>query len=195
MRCFRSLRGGSLPSCTTRNRAHLTEGRVKKLINSVDDVLAESLDGFASAHADMVTLGAERKFVRRRDLNPKKVALVSGGGSGHEPLHAGFVGYGMLDAACPGQVFTSPTPDQMLAAAQAVDTGAGVLFVVKNYSGDLMNFEMAAELCEARNATIVVNDDVAVEDSSFTTGRRGVAGTVIVEKVVGSLAEAGGDLA
>src|SRR5690349_16184575 len=149
---------------------------MKKLINAVDTVLSESLDGFAAAHADIVTLGADRLFVRRKTLKPNKVALLSGGGSGHEPLHAGFVGYGMLDAACPGQVFTSPTPDQMLAAAQAVDSGAGVLFVVKNYSGDLMNFEMAAEMCDVRNATIIVNDDVAVQDSSFTTGRRGVAG-------------------
>jgi len=168
---------------------------MKKIMNRVDDFLSESLAGFATAHADVVALNREPVFVRRRAVSRGKVALISGGGSGHEPLHAGFVGYGMLDAACPGQVFTSPTPDQMLAAAQAVDTGAGVLFVVKNYSGDLMNFEMAAEMCDARNATIVVNDDVAVEDSSFTTGRRGVAGTVIVEKVVGSLAEAGGDLA
>src|SRR5438132_14006568 len=194
MRCYRSLRGGSLPSCTTRNRAHLREGRVKKLINSVDNVLAESLDGFAAAHADIITLGAERKFVRRRDLNPKKVALVSGGGSGHEPLHAGFVGYGMLDAACPGQVFTSPTPDQMMAAADAANAGAGVLFIVKNYSGDVMNFEMAAEMSDAVSAMVLVNDDVAVENSSYTTGRRGVAGTVVVEKVVGSLAESGADL-
>jgi len=168
---------------------------MKKLMNRVDDFLSESLAGFATAHGDVVTLNREPVFVRRRGMSKGKVALISGGGSGHEPLHAGFVGYGMLDAACPGQVFTSPTPDQMLAAAQAVDSGAGVLFVVKNYSGDLMNFEMAAEMCDARNATIIVNDDVAVEDSSFTTGRRGVAGTVIVEKVVGSLAEEGGDLA
>ena len=168
---------------------------MKKIMNRVDDFLSESLAGFATAHGNLVTLNPEPVFVRRRGVSKGKVALISGGGSGHEPLHAGFVGYGMLDAACPGQVFTSPTPDQMLAAAQAVDTGAGVLFVVKNYSGDLMNFEMAAEMCDARNATVVVNDDVAVEDSSFTTGRRGVAGTVIVEKVVGSFAEAGGDLA
>jgi dihydroxyacetone kinase-like protein len=168
---------------------------MKKIMNRVDDFLSESLAGFATAHGDVVMLNREPVFVRRRGVSKGKVALISGGGSGHEPLHAGFVGYGMLDAACPGQVFTSPTPDQMLAAAHAVDTGAGVLFVVKNYSGDLMNFEMAAEMCDARNATIVVNDDVAVEDSSFTTGRRGVAGTVIVEKVVGSFAEAGGDLA
>ena len=167
---------------------------MKKIMNRVDDFLSESLAGFATAHSDVVTLNSEPVFVRRRQLTPGKVALISGGGSGHEPLHAGFVGYGMLDAACPGQVFTSPTPDQMIAAAQAADTGAGVLFVVKNYSGDVMNFEMAAEMCEAHNAMVLVNDDVAVENSSHTTGRRGVAGTVIVEKVVGSLAETGADL-
>src|SRR5689334_24697094 len=167
---------------------------MKKLINDVESLLTESLDGFAAAHADIVTLGDEGRFVRRAALKKGKVGLISGGGSGHEPLHAGFVGYGMLDAACPGQVFTSPTPDQMLAAAQAVDTGAGVLFVVKNYSGDVMNFEMAAEMCDGHNATVLVNDDVAVENSSHTTGRRGVAGTVIVEKVVGSFAESGADL-
>ena len=168
---------------------------MKKLINDVDLVLTESLDGFAVAHADLVTLGEGRQFVRRRDLKPGKVALISGGGSGHEPLHAGFVGHGMLDAACPGQVFTSPTPDQMLAAAQAVDTGAGVLFIVKNYSGDMMNFQMAAEMLDRDNATVIVNDDVAVENSTYTTGRRGVAGTLIVEKVVGAAAERGDDLA
>ena len=168
---------------------------MKKLINDVETLLTESLDGFAAAHSDIVTLGDEGRFVRRSELKKGKVALISGGGSGHEPLHAGFVGHGMLDAACPGQVFTSPTPDQMLAAAQAADTGAGVLFIVKNYSGDVMNFEMAAEMCDARNAMVLVNDDVAVENSSHTTGRRGVAGTVIVEKVVGSLAETGADLA
>jgi dihydroxyacetone kinase-like protein len=127
-------------------------------------------------------------------LKPGKVALISGGGSGHEPLHAGFVGHGMLDAACPGQVFTSPTPDQMLAAAQAVDTGAGVLFIVKNYSGDMMNFQMAAEMLDRDNATVIVNDDVAVEDSTYTTGRRGVAGTLIVERIVGAAAERGASL-
>jgi len=167
---------------------------VKKIMNRVDDFLSESLAGFATAHRDVVTLNGEPVFVRRRQLTPGKVALISGGGSGHEPMHAGFVGYGMLDAACPGQVFTSPTPDQMIAAAHAADTGAGVLFVVKNYSGDVMNFEMAAEMCETHNAMVLVNDDVAVENSSHTTGRRGVAGTVIVEKVVGSLAETGADL-
>ena len=168
---------------------------MKKLINHVDTVLAESLDGFAAAHAQIVTLGAEYQFVRRRQLKPGKVALISGGGSGHEPLHAGFVGHGMLDAACPGQVFTSPTPDQMLAAAQAVDTGAGVLFIVKNYSGDMMNFQMAAEMLDRDNATVLVNDDVAVENSTYTTGRRGVAGTLIVERIVGAAAERGDGLA
>jgi dihydroxyacetone kinase-like protein len=164
---------------------------MKKLINDVETVLAESLDGFAAAHADIVTLGAERQFVRRRNVKPGKVALISGGGSGHEPLHAGFVGMGMLDAACPGQVFTSPTPDQMLAAAQSVEAGAGVLFIVKNYSGDMMNFEMAAEMLDRENATVIVNDDVAVENSTYTTGRRGVAGTLIVEKIVGAAEEGG----
>src|ERR1700740_3068426 len=167
---------------------------MKKFINSPDTLLAESLGGFAAAHSDIVALGPEHKFVRRRALTPIKVALVSGGGSGHEPLHIGFVGYGMLDAACPGQVFTSPTPDQMMAGAQAVDTGAGTLFIVKNYSGDLMNFEMASEMSELPNAMVLINDDVAVENSSYTTGRRGVAGAVIVEKLVGSLAESGADL-
>jgi dihydroxyacetone kinase-like protein len=168
---------------------------MKKLINDVDDVLSESLDGFAAAHADIVALGEQRQFVRRRHLKAGKVALISGGGSGHEPLHAGFVGHGMLDAACPGQVFTSPTPDQMLAAAQAVDGGAGVLFIVKNYSGDMMNFEIAAEMLDRDNATVIVNDDVAVENSTYTTGRRGVAGTLIVEKMVGAAAERGDRLA
>ena len=164
---------------------------MKKLINDVESVLLESLQGFATAHAGIVSLDDDGRFVRRRVLKPGKVALISGGGSGHEPLHAGFVGTGMLDAACPGQVFTSPTPDQMLAAAQAVDTGAGVLFIVKNYSGDMMNFQIAAEMMTCDNATVTVNDDVAVEDSTYTTGRRGVAGTLIVEKIVGAAAERG----
>lgn len=168
---------------------------MKKLINDVETVLAESLDGFAAAHADIVTLGEGRQFVRRRNVKAGKVALISGGGSGHEPLHAGFVGHGMLDAACPGQVFTSPTPDQMLAATQAVESGAGVLFIVKNYSGDMMNFQMAAEMLDRENATVIVNDDVAVENSTYTTGRRGVAGTLIVEKIVGAGAERGSGLA
>jgi phosphoenolpyruvate---glycerone phosphotransferase subunit DhaK len=167
---------------------------VKKFVNSVDTMLAESLDGFAAAHAEIVALGAERKFVRRRVLSPKKVALISGGGSGHEPLHAGFVGHGMLDAACPGQVFTSPTPDQIVEAATAVGGEAGVLFIVKNYAGDCMNFEMGAELFEGKAATVITNDDVAVEKSTHSTGRRGVAGTLIVEKIVGAAAEKGLDL-
>jgi dihydroxyacetone kinase-like protein len=173
---------------------------MKKLINGVESVLSESLRGFGAAHGDIVSVQADPAFVTRADAPVRgKVALVSGGGSGHEPLHAGFVGKGMLDAACPGQVFTSPTPDQMVAAAQAVDGGAGILFVVKNYSGDVMNFEMAAEMVPdmtgAECASVLVNDDVAVEDSTFTTGRRGVAGTVMVEKIVGAAAEQGADLA
>jgi phosphoenolpyruvate---glycerone phosphotransferase subunit DhaK len=168
---------------------------MKKLINDIDHVLTESLDGFAAAHADIVTLGPQRQFVRRAALKAGKVALISGGGSGHEPLHAGFVGHGMLDAACPGQVFTSPTPDQMLAAAESVETGAGVLFIVKNYSGDMMNFQMAAEMLARDNESVIVNDDVAVENSTYTTGRRGVAGTLIVERIVGAAAESGADLA
>ena len=168
---------------------------MKKLINSADTVLEESLDGFAAAHADILVLGAERKFLRRRTSKPGKVALISGGGSGHEPLHAGYVGHGMLDAACPGQIFTSPTPDQMIEAAEAVDTGAGVLFIVKNYEGDVMNFNMAAEMAGREVASVVTNDDVAVEKSTYTTGRRGVAGTLVVEKMVGAAAETRAPLA
>jgi phosphoenolpyruvate---glycerone phosphotransferase subunit DhaK len=164
---------------------------MKKLINATDNMLAESLDGFAAAHADIVALGAEHKFVRRRTMKRGKVALISGGGSGHEPLHAGFVGLGMLDAACPGQVFTSPTPDQMLAAIEAVDTGSGCVFIVKNYEGDVMNFQMAADLARGHVATVVTDDDVAVEKSTWSTGRRGVAGTMIVEKMLGAAAERG----
>ena len=167
---------------------------MKKFINFVDTMLAESLDGFAAAHADIIALGPERKFVRRRSTSANKVALVSGGGSGHEPLHAGFVGTGMLDAACPGQIFTSPTPDQIIEAATAVVSNAGVLFIVKNYAGDCMNFEMAAELFEGPAATVVTNDDVAVEKSTYSAGRRGVAGTLVVEKIVGAAAEKGMDL-
>lgn len=167
---------------------------MKKFINAVDTVLEETLDGFAAAHSDIVSLGGGHKFIRRKSLKSGKVALISGGGSGHEPLHGGLVGYGMLDAACPGQVFTSPTPDQMMEAVAEVDTGAGCLFIVKNYEGDVMNFEMAAEMSE-NVATVITNDDVAVEDSLYTTGRRGVAGTLVVEKIVGAGAEAGADLA
>ena len=167
---------------------------MKKLINATDDVLSESLSGFAAAHADLVTLNLDPTFVARAGgRRPGKVALISGGGSGHEPMHAGFVGPGMLDAACPGHVFTSPTPDQMLAAAAAVDGGAGVLYIVKNYSGDVMNFEMASDMYDGMDASVVTNDDVAVEDSTFTQGRRGVAGTVVVGKIVGAAAENGAD--
>jgi len=168
---------------------------MKKLINAVDDVIAQSLDGFAEAHADIVLLGDERKFVRRRHLRRGKVSLISGGGSGHEPLHAGFVGVGMLDAACPGQIFTSPTPDQMLAAMEAVDGGAGTLLIVKNYEGDVMNFAMAAEMASGPVETLLLDDDVAVENSTWTAGRRGVAGTLVVEKMVGAAAERGQSLA
>ena len=135
---------------------------MKKLINDVSTVLTESLDGFVAAHGDIITLGPEHKFVQRKVLKRGKVALLSGGGAGHEPLHAGFVGHGMLDAACPGQVFTSPTPDQMIAAAEAVDTGAGVLFIVKNYEGDVMNFDMAREMAGRDIETVITDDDVAV---------------------------------
>lgn len=168
---------------------------MKKFINDVDQLLVESLSGFARAHADIVSLHLDPNFVTRRHKAENKVAIISGGGSGHEPLHTGYVGYGMLDAACPGHVFTSPSPDQMLAAAEAVHAGKGVLFIVKNYAGDVMNFEMAAEMLPFEHATVLTSDDVAVENSTYTTGRRGVAGTVIVEKVVGSLAETGADLA
>ena len=167
---------------------------MKKFINQIDDLLAESLSGFAMAHADLVRLHLDPNYLVRADKPKSKVALISGGGSGHEPLHSGFVGYGMLDAACPGHVFTSPTPDQMIAAAEAAESGMGVLFIVKNYAGDVMNFEMAAEMLPFEHATVITSDDVAVENSTYTTGRRGVAGTVIVEKVVGSLAESGADL-
>jgi len=143
----------------------------------------------------LLELGAEGKFVRRKQLKPGKPVLISGGGSGHEPLHGGFVGHGMLDAACPGQVFTSPTPDQMLEAMQATESGGGVLLIVKNYEGDVMNFEMAAEMAECEVATVLTDDDVAVETSTYSTGRRGVAGTMIVEKIVGAAAETGRDLA
>lgn len=166
---------------------------MKKFINSVDSLLDESLRGFALAHQDIVQWNEEGRFVQRKNVTSEKVVLISGGGSGHEPLHTGFVGQGMLDAACPGQIFTSPTPDQMLAAAQAVESGKGVLFIVKNYAGDVMNFEMAAEMLPFDNATVLVNDDVSLP-KSHSTGRRGVAGTLIVEKIVGAAAQAGADL-
>jgi len=167
---------------------------MKKFINQIDDLLVENLSGFGAAHRDLVNVHLDPNFVTRADKAKNKVALISGGGSGHEPLHTGFIGYGMLDAACPGHVFTSPTPDQMIAAAEAVENGKGVLFIVKNYAGDVMNFEMAAEMLPFENATVLTSDDVAVENSTYTTGRRGVVGTVIVEKCVGSLAESGADI-
>jgi len=167
---------------------------MKKFVNDVELLLQESLQGMAAAHSDLLRLSLEPTFVTRAQLPQPKVALISGGGSGHEPLHCGFIGRGMLDAACPGQVFTSPTPDQMLAAAAAADRGKGVLFIVKNYAGDVMNFQMAAEMMQQPCATVLVNDDVAVERSTHGTGRRGVAGTLIVEKLVGAAAEAGASL-
>lgn len=167
---------------------------MKKFINKTDDILVESLSGFAIAHHDLVRLNLDPNYLTRKQKAPGKVAIISGGGSGHEPLHAGYIGYGMLDAACPGHVFTSPTPDQMLAAAEAVHAGKGILFIVKNYAGDVMNFEMAAEMLPFESATVLTSDDCAVINSTYTTGRRGVAGTVIVEKCVGSLAETGADL-
>jgi phosphoenolpyruvate---glycerone phosphotransferase subunit DhaK len=172
--------------------------RVKKLINRVEDVVLESLAGLGAAHPKLVKIDAENRVVLRAG-GPKqgKVGLVSGGGSGHEPLHGGFVGLGMLDAACAGNVFTSPTPDQMEAATRAVDGGAGVLHIVKNYTGDVLNFQMAAELVagEIEVASVVTNDDVAVQDSLYTAGRRGVGVTVLVEKIAGASAEQGGSLA
>lgn len=167
---------------------------MKKFINKTDDILVESLSGFVRAHADLVELNLDPNFITRKNKAINKVAIISGGGSGHEPLHAGYIGYGMLDAACPGHVFTSPTPDQMLAAAEAVHADQGVLFIVKNYAGDVMNFEMAAEMLPFENATVLTSDDCAVINSTYTTGRRGVAGTVIVEKCVGSLTETGANL-
>ncbi|HEU4465627.1 MAG TPA: dihydroxyacetone kinase subunit DhaK [Agromyces sp.] len=169
---------------------------MKKLIDAPAAVLADALKGVAAAHPDLAVDFANR-VVSRGTPKQGKVALISGGGSGHEPLHSGFVGLGMLDAACAGEVFTSPTPDQMLAAAQTVNAGAGVLYIVKNYTGDVLNFEMAAELAEAEGIpvkTVLVADDVAVEDSTWTAGRRGVGTTVLVEKIAGAAAEEGADL-
>lgn len=171
---------------------------MKKLINDPANVVAETLAGFQAAHADLVIVHFDPDYVVRADAPVKgKVGLVSGGGSGHEPLHAGYVGKGMLDAAVPGAVFTSPTPDPILEATKAVDGGAGVLHIVKNYTGDVLNFETAAEMAEMEGITvkaIVVNDDVAVEDSTWTAGRRGVAGTVLIEKIAGAAADRGDNL-
>jgi dihydroxyacetone kinase-like protein len=166
---------------------------MKKFLDATETMLIDSLHGFAKAHADIIRLNDQPMFIFRNQLKQGKVALISGGGSGHEPLHSGFVGFGMLDAACPGQIFTSPTPDQMLAAAQVVDSGSGVLFIVKNYSGDVMNFEMAAEMLDIPNATVLVSDDVSLP-KNHSIGRRGVAGALIVEKILGAAAEAGCDL-
>jgi dihydroxyacetone kinase-like protein len=172
---------------------------MKKLINRPEDVVREELAGMALAHAGRLVVNTSPPWIARADAPiAGKVALVSGGGSGHEPLHGGFVGPGMLDAACPGEVFTSPTPDQMLAATQAVEGGAGVLYIVKNYTGDVMNFEMAADLARDAGFTVeqvVIDDDVAVKDSLYTAGRRGVGATVLAEKICGAAAAEGRPLA
>ena len=168
---------------------------MKKLINAVQDVVVEQLQGLAAAHPQLVKINYEPRYVYRVDAPVKgKVALVSGGGSGHEPMHAGFVGRGMLDGACPGEVFTSPTPDQIYTCTRQVDGGAGVLMIVKNYTGDVLNFETALELAHADGIvvqSILIDDDTAVKDSLYTAGRRGVGTTVLAEKVVGAAAEAG----
>ncbi|MDQ4036463.1 MAG: dihydroxyacetone kinase subunit DhaK [Chloroflexota bacterium] len=171
---------------------------MKKLINAPDAVVDEALAGMTAAHGDLLRVIEPNVVVRADAPRQGKVGVISGGGSGHEPMHGGFVGLGMLDAACPGAVFTSPVPDQMLAATKAVDGGAGVLHVVKNYTGDVMNFELAAELAQADGievTSVVIADDVAVKDSLYTAGRRGVGGTVLAEKIVGAAAEEGQDLA
>jgi dihydroxyacetone kinase-like protein len=166
---------------------------MKKLINEPDAVVREALEGMEAAHGDRLRISYEPYMVVRADAPVQgKVGIISGGGSGHEPMHGGFVGRGMLDAACPGEVFTSPTPDQMMEATKAVDGGAGVLHIVKNYTGDVMNFEMAADMAEGVEVeSVVTNDDVAVEDSLYTAGRRGVGITVIAEKICGAAAEEG----
>jgi len=172
---------------------------MKKVINAPESIVEEMLRGMEKAHFGLIRVLLEHNIVVRADAPVSgKVALVSGGGSGHEPTHGGYVGPGMLDAACAGSVFTSPTPDQMLEATKAVDGGAGVFYVVKNYTGDVLNFEMAGELAEAESIQtdyVVTNDDVAVEDSTFTSGRRGVAGTLFVHKICGAAADDGKDLA
>ncbi|MFH8571985.1 dihydroxyacetone kinase subunit DhaK [Streptomyces sp. NPDC017993] len=170
---------------------------MKMLINVAETVVADALRGMASAHPELVVDAENRVIVRRDAPVEGKVGLISGGGSGHEPLHGGFVGPGMLDAACPGEVFTSPVPDQMVRAAAAVDSGSGVLFIVKNYTGDVLNFQMAAELAEDEGvqvASVLVDDDVAVTDSTFTAGRRGTGATLFVEKIAGAAAEEGAPL-
>ncbi len=175
-----------------------TNPTMKKFLNDPADLVKESLTGLAAAHADLLRYDAQDQIVVRADAPvPGKVALVSGGGSGHEPLHGGFVGRGMLDAACPGEVFTSPVPDQMLAATKAVEGGAGVVHIVKNYTGDVMNFKLAAEDAADEGIaveSVLVDDDVAVQDSLYTAGRRGVGATVLVEKIAGAAAERGDDV-
>src|SRR5260221_5922931 len=172
--------------------------RVKKLINSPESVVKDELAGLGGEHADLLRVDFENQIVVRADARVVgKVGVISGGGSGHEPMHGGFVGRGMLDAACPGAVFTSPVPDQMLAATQAVNGGAGVLHIVKNYTGDVLNFEMAAELAQGEGvkvASVTMDDDVAVKDSLYTAGRRGVGATVLAEKITGAAAAAGAPL-
>jgi dihydroxyacetone kinase-like protein len=171
---------------------------MKKLINTPDTLVDEELAGMAAAHGDLIRIEEPNIVVRKDAPRSGKVGVISGGGSGHEPMHGGFVGMGMLDAACPGAVFTSPVPDQMLAATKAVNGGRGVLHIVKNYTGDIMNFDIAAELARAEGIdveAVVIADDVAVKDSLYTAGRRGVGGTVLAEKIVGAAAEGGADLA
>jgi dihydroxyacetone kinase-like protein len=171
---------------------------MKKLINRPENFVQESLQGMMLAHRDLIKINYEPTFVYRADAPIQgKVAIISGGGSGHEPMHSGFVGLGMLDAACPGEIFTSPSPDQMLAAATQVDGGAGILYIVKNYSGDVMNFEMAIELAHSQGihaVNILIDDDIAVKDSLYTQGRRGVGTTVLAEKICGAAAEQGYNL-
>ena len=171
---------------------------MKKLINAPEDVVKDALRGMSAAHTDLLRVDVEKQIVYRVDAPVSgKVSLVSGGGAGHEPMHGGYVGLGMLDAACPGAVFTSPVPDQMLEATKGVDGGAGVVHIVKNYTGDVMNFQLAAELAADEGVkveSVLVNDDVAVEDSLYTAGRRGTGATPLVEKIAGALAETGADL-
>src|ERR671923_825089 len=171
---------------------------MKKLLNDPAEVVKESLAGLAAAHGDLVRYDAEAQILVRADAPAEKVGLVSGGGSGHEPMHGGFVGAGMLDAACPGEVFTSPVPEQMLAATKAVDAGKGVVHIVKNYTGDVMNFKLAAEDAADEGIdveSVLIDDDVAVQDSLYTAGRRGVGATVLAEKLAGAAAERGDDVA
>src|ERR1700724_696301 len=172
--------------------------RMRKFLNEPDQLVKESLAGLEAAHGDILRVDRAAQIVVRKDAPKKgKVVLISGGGSGHEPLHGGFVGLGMLDAACPGEVFTSPVPDQMLAATKAVDGGAGVVPIVKNYTGDVLNFKLAAEDAADEGIkveSIVIDDDVAVQDSLYTAGRRGVGATVLAEKIAGAAADRGDDV-